>query len=430
MYCTKTNTIVIHSTTLETLTAILAQGGSLVLESFGLFYGSELTMPLIFVNTDCSGMEAPLQALHNLELPYSHCFSSDINPHVRATIKANFPPKFYLYEDLTKRDHAKAPACNLYVAGFPCQPFSSAGLQQGFNDSKDRGKIFFHIRDYIQEQTPKVFILENVSGLVTLKKGMYFQAILESLKMISPQYNIYYCLMNTKDHGVPQSRNRVYIIGIRQDVDQGTFTWPEKLPLPSIEEFLDSRDPDLAATGLPPPRQGTVRKNVEKKIQMHKDQGEDPYTKCFVVDCGSSDYRCQSVEGVSPCMTCSRADGHWVTNRGRRLTKEEMLRLQGMNPRKFNVSVSECQLGKQLGNTMSVNVLERILTRLLPAAGLVKGPLRDRWEDGSALKELSATRGFRFNFQPSRHGKRWCHEVQGTFAIVEPRRKRLRKLVI
>ena len=217
---------------------------------------------------------------------------------------------------------------------------------------------------------------------------------------------------------------------IRQDVDQGTFTWPEKLPLPSIEEFLDPRDPVLAATGLPPPRQGTARKNVEKKIQMHIAQGEDPYTKCFMVDCGSSEDRCKSVEGVSPCMTCSRGDGHWVTNRGRRTTKAEMLRLQGMNPRKFNVSVSECQLGKQLGNTMSVNVLERILTRLLPAAGLVKGSLRDRWEDGSALKELSATRGFKFNFQPSRRGKRWCHEVQGTFAIVEPRRKRLRKLVI
>ena len=389
----------------------------------------QLTTPQIIVNTDCSGMEAPLQALCNLGLEVTHGFSSDIDPHVRATINANFPPKHCLYRDLTKRDHAKAPTCNLYVAGFPCQPFSTAGLQQGFNDSKKRGKIFFHIRDYIEEQTPKVFMLENVSGLVKLKKGQYFQAILESLKMLSTPYNIYHHLLDTKDHGVPQSRKRVYIIGIRQDVDQRTFTWPEKLPLPSIEEFLDPRDPDLAATGLPPPRQGTARRNVQNKLQMHKEQGEDPHMKCFVVDCGSSEYRCKSVEGVSPCITCSRGDGHWVTNRGRRFTKAEMLRLQGMDPSKFIVSVSEFQLGKQLGNTMSVNVLERILTRLLPAAGLVKGPLRDRWEDGSALKELSATRGFKFNFHISRGTKRRCRETQDTSAVVEPR-KRLRKLIM
>ena len=124
--------------------------------------------------------------------------------------------------------------------------------------------------------------------------------------------------------------------------------------------------------------------------------------KCFVVDCGSSDNRCKSVEGVSPCFTCSRGGGHWLTNRGRYTNKPEMFRLQGMDPSNFHVvSVSEYQLGRQLGNTMSVNVLERILTRLLPAAGLVKGSLRDRWEDGSALKELSATRGFKFNFHIS-----------------------------
>ena len=81
-----------------------------------------------------------------------------------------------------------------------------------------------------------------------------------------------------------------------------------------------------------------------------------------------------------------------------------MLRLQGMDPSKFIASVSEFQLGKQLGNTMSVNVLERIMTRLLPAAGLVSGSLRDRWEDGSALEQLSATRGLRIRFGSALRG--------------------------
>merc|ERR1711972_712044 len=97
------------------------------------------------------------------------------------------------------------------------------------------------------------------------------------------------------------------------------------------------------------------------------------------------------------CMTCGRKDGHWITNRGRRVLKTEMMRLQGMDPKAFKVVVSETQLGKQLGNTMSVNVLERLLVRLLPAAGLArKGSLRDRWQDGSAVRALAGTRSLKF----------------------------------
>merc|ERR1719336_3661680 len=87
------------------------------------------------------------------------------------------------------------------------------------------------------------------------------------------------------------------------------------------------------------------------------------------------------------CLTARRNAGHWVTNRGRRMTKSEMMRLQGMpTPAEgFVVNVSEAQLGKQIGNAMSVNVLERIFCRLLPAAGLVPASrLHDRWEGAVA----------------------------------------------
>jgi len=84
-------------------------------------------------------------------------------------------------------------------------------------------------------------------------------------------------------------------------------------------------------------------------------------------------------KGVSFCLTCSRAGGHWLTNRGRRMTKAEMMRLQGMRPATFKLAVSERQLGKQIGNAMSVNVLERIFARALPAARLVANDVFDRW---------------------------------------------------
>merc|ERR1712128_31858 len=90
----------------------------------------------------------------------------------------------------------------------------------------------------------------------------------------------------------------------------------------------------------------------------------------------------------------------WLTNRGRRMLKTEMTRLQGMDPTKFTVAVSENRLGHQLGNTMSVCVLERLFTQILPAAKLVRGTIKDRWASGQALKKLMATRGKGFPCQP------------------------------
>jgi len=242
-----------------------------------------------------------------------------------------------------------------------------------------------------------VFILENVSGLKTMEKGQYFKAILASLEQLG-EYNISHQILDTKQHGVPHSRRRIYIVGIRRDVDRGTFAFPEPIPCPSMELFLDGRAKSAAvAAGLPPKRQGTARGNVVTSLRKLKREGSDPLKEPFIIDCDSSPARSKYSLEVSPCITCSRRYGHWVTNRGRRLLLTEMMRLQGMNPSKFRVAVSDAQLGKQLGNTMSVNVLERLLVRLLPAAGLaVAAGLRDRWADGSAVRALARTRNHGF----------------------------------
>ena len=93
------------------------------------------------VGTDCSGIEAPIQALQNLQVPFEHIFSCDSDASCRKTIEANFPPKHF-YDDIRSRDNSKVASVDLYVAGFPCQPFSSAGKKQGFADSQGRGEIF------------------------------------------------------------------------------------------------------------------------------------------------------------------------------------------------------------------------------------------------------------------------------------------------
>jgi DNA (cytosine-5)-methyltransferase 1 len=326
-------------------------------------------------------METPAMALKKLGVAVDHQFSCDINAHAKKTIMANFPPKIF-YEDLTSRDNESAPSVDMYVAGFPCQPFSTAGLQQGFADTRCRGTIFFRVRDYIAAQKPKVFVLENVSGLVKINSGEYFKAILSALEALG-DYNVYHQILDTKEHGVPQSRRRIYMVGILKSCDQGTFEFPKPIAKPSIEAFLDPRDRKPTKFDLPPASAGTALTNVKRALTELVKAGSDPFEEPFIVDCDSSPGRSKYCFDVTPCMTCGRAAGHWVTNRGRRMTKNEMLRCQGMpTPAEgFKVVVSDAQLGKQIGNAMSCNVLERLFVRLLPAAGLVSAHrLHDQWE--------------------------------------------------
>ena len=119
-----------------------------------------------------------------------------------------------------------------------------------------------------------------------------------------------------------------------------------------------------------------------------------------MLDVDSSDGRCNVCEGYSPCMTFSRGAGFWITNRGRRALKVEMLRLQGINPRTFNACVPDSVVGAQIGNAMSVNIVERVLCRMLPTVGLVPhGAIKDPWIEQvddtvpSGLKRLTDSVG-------------------------------------
>jgi len=317
--------------------------------------------------------------LKNLGVEVDHLFACDVDKNAKATIMANFPPKVF-YDDLTIRDNKKAPKASLYVAGFPCQPFSMAGKQEGFADTHGRGTIFFKVREYIVTQSPSVFVLENVKGLLMIQGGQYFDAVMESLRALG-KYNISWQVLDTKEHGVPQTRQRVYIVGIKKSLDQGSFAFPEPIPHVSIEKFLEPRKGRPAKTQLPPKRSGTARANVIKVLAKLEKEGQNPFLKPFIMDCDSTYSRMTYKLDATPCMTCGRRSGHWISNRGRRMTTGEMMRLQGMNPDGFVQKVSDQQLGKQIGNAMSVNVLERIFVRLLPAAGLVPASkLQDRWE--------------------------------------------------
>merc|ERR1719221_461590 len=159
--------------------------------------------------------------------------------------------------------------------------------------------------------------------------------------------------------------------------------------MPSVERFLELRKTKPSKSDLPPKSSSTARRNVKTTLKVLTKRGLDPLRRAFVVDHDSSSHRFSWHQGFTPCLPGSRAAGNWITNRGRRMTKLEMMRLQGVKKEGFVQVVTDMQLGAQIGNAMSVNVLERLLVRVLPAAGLVPASqLQDSWAEPSAWKSV------------------------------------------
>jgi DNA (cytosine-5)-methyltransferase 1 len=132
---------------------------------------------------------------------------------------ANYPPEI-MYEDITERDHSQLPDVDIYVCGFPCQSFSSMGKKKGTKDT--RSNIMLHCIEVIREKQPPVFILENVKNFKFIEKGAPFNYLISSLESIGI-YNIHADVYNTRDYGIPQNRERIYIIGIKHDVQISDF---------------------------------------------------------------------------------------------------------------------------------------------------------------------------------------------------------------
>lgn len=171
-------------------------------------------------------------ALHSLG---ANCvFASEKDEFARQTYQHNFETQnFELNDDIRKISPNQVPEHDILCAGFPCQPFSQAGLKKGFADGEDseRGNLFFCILDIIEAKRPKAFILENVRHLVNHDDGKTFQIILTLLK--NAGYTVYYQVLKASDYNIPQHRPRVFIVGFRNadGFRLPEFQFPPKLPL-------------------------------------------------------------------------------------------------------------------------------------------------------------------------------------------------------
>ena len=193
------------------------------------------------IGTDFSGIGSPEMALKLLNIEHEQVFACEIDKYARKSFEAIHGNPQTFYDDITKRDHSEIPQLDLYVAGFPCQAFSMAGKRKGFDDV--RGTLFFNVAEFIKINQPKCFILENVKGLLSHDGGKTFQTIISLLtdnggtangQIFIPYfedglgYHIYYKVLNTKDYGIPQNRERIFIVGFKEFRE---FSFPKPFPL-------------------------------------------------------------------------------------------------------------------------------------------------------------------------------------------------------
>lgn len=196
-----------------------------------------------------SGIGAFEKALDNLECPYELVNFCEFDKYaVKSYCAIHGVDESKNLGDITKVDEKKLPKdIDILTYGFPCQDISLAGKQKGlFNEdgTQTRSGLFFEAMRIIEETKPKIAIAENVKNLLSKKFNAQFQVVLASLE--SAGYNNYYQVLNAKNFGVPQNRERVFIVSIRKDIDNGLFEFPKPFPLKVrlkdvLEEVVDEK---------------------------------------------------------------------------------------------------------------------------------------------------------------------------------------------
>ena len=308
-------------------------------------YKNTIILNHIKVGTDCSGIEAPIVALNLLNINFIHEFSCDNDLLVKQTILNNFSPNNY-YDDILTRDNNLLPDIDIYICGFPCQSFSTAGKREGFHKKNNEGIIFFRCLEVIKLKNPMFFILENVKGLLYHQKGQTFKIILDLLNKLE-NYNIYYKVLRTSDYNIPQKRDRLYIIGIHKNLQHSNFKFPEPQNNNIIlDDILDSKT--IHKKKILSEAKSDI---VNKKINHYNIKKNESWA----INLNASYPFATTVKDLSPCLvtTCNKV---YLTKYNRFLTIRECLKLQGF-PASYKLISSENKCYKQIGNSMSVNIL-------------------------------------------------------------------------
>ena len=279
-------------------------------------------------------------------------FSSEIDKYAQQTYSANFGET--PHGDITKINEKDIPSHDILLAGFPCQAFSIAGKRLGFEDT--RGTLFFEVARIIKYHKPKIVFLENVKGFVNHDNGNTFKVVKETLQDLG--YKVYAKVLNAKDFGIPQNRERIYIVAFLNDIE---FEFPKPLNIDiSIKSKLEN---DIS----------------EKYYYNNKPLFEK--IKNDVVDENSiyqwrRQYVRENKSGVCPTLTANMGTGgHNVPiikdKKGiRKLTPRECANFQGFPNNFILPNLVDSQLYKQCGNSVVVGVIEKIAAEIIKIKGI------------------------------------------------------------
>ena len=284
---------------------------------------------------------------------------SEIDKYAIQIYKKHFPTHKN-YGDITKLAERDVPDHDLFVGGFPCQSFSIAGKRRGFEDT--RGTLFFEIARILRAKRPKNFILENVKGLLSHDEGNTFKVVIRTLDGLG--YFVEWQVLNSKNFGVPQNRERVFIVGhFGKEPGRKVFPIRENSEADIVLPTLTSRYWGGQANG------GYLRQiSPSGGSQGERVYDPDGIATTIASQAGGLGAK-TGLYQISPCIRAEHhntADVHFIPEEGRirRLTPLECERLQGF-PDGWTEGVSDTQRYKCLGNAVTVNVVREIAGRLL-----------------------------------------------------------------
>ncbi|HPY75991.1 MAG TPA: DNA cytosine methyltransferase [Planctomycetota bacterium] len=291
-------------------------------------------------------------------------FISEWDEKAQETYRANFDDDIEIMGDITKINEKDIPEHDILLAGFPCQAFSLAGQKKGFEDA--RGTLFFDVARIVQYHQPKVVFAENVKNLMNHDKGRTFKIIKEILTNLG--YMVFHKVLNSKNFGVPQNRERIYIVAFRDDIAPSSFNFPEKTD--SIKVIADIIEKEEISSKY---YLSTVYLNsLKKHRKRHEAKGNgfgyevrDHDSIAGAIVCGGMGRERNLIidKRLTDFTPVTHIQGKINREYIRRMTPREWARLQGF-PDNFKLVVADTHLYKQFGNSVTVPVIEAIAKKI------------------------------------------------------------------
>ena len=287
-------------------------------------------------------------------------FSSEWDKDAQDVYELNFGdrPK----GDITKIPAAEIPHHDILCAGFPCQPFSISGKQLGFQDT--RGTLFFDVARIAKYHRPRVILLENVKNFVSHDSGRTLTTVISVLDSLG--YDIYYDIYNAAEYGIPQKRERIFIVCFRKDLKVKDFRKPPPVELTIHLEDVLLSDEETS--------EYVINRNDVKLKETLKEHSDKPI-RIGTVNKGGQGERIYSPKGTAITLSASgggagaRTGLYLINGKVRRLAPRECARLQGF-PDSYILAARKNVAYKQLGNSIAVDVIQHIILEIQKEAGL------------------------------------------------------------